>query len=418
MPRNMTAAEIAELAKEPNTEGYSDGLYWAAPNLYVQVRGNSASWLLRYTQRGRHQAMGLGPLRLVTFTEAKRRAIRYMRWVHDGYDPRLIRKAEREAAEAGLQAVADASRAAEFAVAITRASLPTFREAATRFIAEREAGWKDISSTLGWTQRLRDYAYGTIGDLPVDQINVDHIVAILKPVWHTRNPTAQRVRSQIDQILEWCAAHGWRSSENPAAWRGALVIKMGGPVRRERKHFKALPYPQVPRFWQSLAGEGGPDAAALRFQILTVARPTEARLTRWEELDLDQQTWIIPGVRMKSGRQHRIPLSDAAVEVLRSMGPAKEGLVFQSKSGRPLSPAAKRRVIEVLGFNASPHGFRSSFADWSREAAGADRELRELSLAHQERSSTVSAYSRSDLLEPRRVLMARWAAFVTGVDSR
>jgi integrase len=417
-PRNaITPEEIAVLAEDPfNTEGHADGIRWAAPNLFVQFRRNSLTWVLRFQFQGKTKVMGLGPLHRVPFAEAKRRASKYMRYARDGFDPTLVRHAEREAAQTGVRASIVPLMPAYLPAPSVRSAAPTFHEVASDYLALRESKFKDPATAYQWRQQFKDYVYPMIGVLAVDQINVDHIVEVLAPLWWDKNPTARKVRQRVEAVLDYAAVENLRSGANPAAWskRGALPVKLGGSPRHETQHFTAMPYTALPGFWKKLAGAEGTSACALRFLILTAVRSSEARGGDWSEIDTEQRVWTIPGTRMKSGRTHRVPLADAALALLESPPGERTGLVFPGAKGKPLTRPAMVQVLRRLGSDATPHGMRSAFADWAREVAKADREVRELALAHKERNEAVAAYSRSDLLERRRELMASWAAFVAG----
>ena len=396
---SLTLVEIAEMADGANTE-LPDGLYRAAPNLYVQIRGESASYVLRWYRGSHVSTMGLGSLRKVTFDEAKRQAAKCLDLVRSGTDPRLVYRAEKAASKSGAPTPLTMS---------PPSSVPTFRQAARDYLALHEARLKSHDH---WWRSLKTFAFPVIEEVPVDQLTVNHMLAILQPVWHDKHPTAIKLRTQIAKVIDWVLAEHGIDMANPAK-AGSLVIRLGGPANHHPTHHRAISYTQAPAFWSAIEDSVAGDV--VRFMTLTAARPSEALGAQWEHIDLDQRVWTIPGDAMKKGREHRVPLSDAAVEVLeRHYDGQTSGLVFPNPRGKPMDRSVPRRLVKRMGYNATAHGMRSTFADWCREVAKADAEARELALAHQIGNATTRAYARSDLLEPRRELMQQWADFLTG----
>ena len=264
---------------------------------------------------------------------------------------------------------------------------------------------------------MHQHGYPVLGDIPIARVDVEHVVEALRPIWHTQNPKAIQLKSAISQVLEWAEAKGWRTGGNPARSRAVNTL-LGNGVRHEVKHFAAIPVSQMPAFWNRLAQEASTTADILRLQVLCASRPSEAVEARWEEIDLEARLWTIPGERMKKGKAHRIPLSDAVVELLKrrhaAAGAPADGLVFPGKDGKAMHRLGPVELVKKLGFKATAHGMRSLFADWASEVAVAGPDVIERALAHDERSKTVQAYRRSDLLGPRTALMEAWARFLVG----
>ena len=260
---------------------------------------------------------------------------------------------------------------------------------------------------------MHQHGYPVLGDVPIARVDVEHVVEAPRPIWHTHNPKAIQLKSAISQVLEWAEAKCWRTGGNPARSRAVNTL-LGNGVRHEVKHFAAIPVSQMPAFWNRLAQEASTTADILRLQVLCASRPSEAVEARWEEIDLEARLWTIPGERMKKGKAHRVPLSEPAVEMLKRRHAAAGGLVFLGKDGKPTHRLGPVELVKKLGFKATAHGMRSSFADWASEVAGASPDVIERALAHDERSKTVQAYRRSDLLGPRTTLMEAWAKFLAG----
>jgi integrase len=296
-------------------------------------------------------------------------------------------------------------------------AIPTFADAAALYIAAHESGWKNAVHRGQWPQTLATYAFPVIGKMPVDSITSNDVLRVLEPIW-TRTPeAASRVRGRIEAVLSSAKARGWRSGENPAAWRDNLahLLPPKGRVHVVRRH-AALPWRDCPTFLQSLGErDQGMAARALAFTILTAARSGEARGATWDEIDLQAALWSLPAGRMKTGRPHRVPLSEPALDVLRPLlGLRQCALLFPGRDGASqLSDMAFNVVLKRMGrADLTAHGFRSSFRDWVADT-GRAADAAEMALAHVTGNAVVQAYQRSDLLEARRGLMAEWAAFLT-----
>ena len=389
--------DLHRMLYEPNTEGHLDGLRWTGyPGLFVQTRNNNQSWLLRWKVGGKTRVMGLGSCSKVTPRDAADAAARYMELIHQGQDP--IAHRDRERAREGLRPVR------------ARPDVVTFRDAARRYINAREGDWRDARTAVQWTQALRDYAYGTIGDLPLGDVTVDHLVDLLRPIWRTKNPTARKLIQRISQILDYAIVMGWLQGTNVAQAR-AISIRLGR-VHHVTQHRRSIGYARAPELWQALARVDTEPSRALRFLMLTAARPREVTGAMWSEVDLGDRVWTIGAERMKMNREHRVPLADEAIEVLGQPG---EGLLFEGqRRNGTISLSVLGHLIERMGFNGTSHGMRSVFTDWARETTDAHPETVELCLAHRDLNQTRRAYARGDLLETRRALMEQWARFLSG----
>lgn len=368
--------------------------------LWLQVRdAERRSWLFRYRLHGRDREMGLGPLVDVPLAEARDAAAGCRKLVLAGIDPIEHRRAQR----AGQAAAAGAN---------------TFREVATRYIDAHKAGWRNDQHKYQWTQTLTTYAYPHLGDRPVGLVDTAAVMRALEPIWRTKSETATRLRGRIEAVLDYATAHGWRTGDNPARWRGHLSNLLPAPRTVVKvEHHAALPYGEVAAFMVRLAGQGGTAALALRFVILTACRTGEAIGARWQEVDLERAVWTVPGERMKAGREHRVPLSAPALAILAGLAlpdPAPNAFVFPGNAGKALSNMAMTALLRRMDRgDLTVHGFRSSFRDWAAEETNYSREVAEMALAHTLKDKTEAAYRRGDLFAKRAALMADWATFCT-----
>jgi integrase len=357
------------------------------------------SWLFRYQLRGKSHAMGLGALHTVGLAEARQRAQAARHLCLDGIDP------------------LEAKRARKAQIALEAAKAITFRDCAARYIEAHRAAWRSVKHAGQWDVTLARFVYPTIGNLPVAAVDTGHVTQILQPIWVSKSETASRLRGRIEAVLDFAKTHGWREGSNPARWRGHLenVLPKRSKVRRV-KHHAALPWREIGSFMERLTQQKGMAALALRFAILTAARTGEVIGARWSEIDLERGLWVVPESRMKSGKEHRVPLSGAALDVLLAAMPMRnyrtDGFVFPGgKAGAPLSNMAMLVLLRRMGRpDITTHGFRSCLKDWASET-GKSPDLSEAALAHVVGNKVVAAYQRGDLLERRRQLMNQWAAF-------
>ena len=384
----QTVGRLTELnvrrAKKPRL--YNDG-----GGLYLQIaRNGSKSWIFRYGAQGRRYH-GLGPLHAVSLSEAREKARECRRLLLQGDDPIAARRQRSVAAR--LEAAKNMS----------------FAEAAAKYIKAHGAGWRNPKHRQQWTNTITAYVEPVIGKLPVAEIDTALVMRVLEPIWTTKSETASRVRMRVERILAWATVHGYRAGENPARWRGHLdhLLPPLNKVARVRHH-SALPYSDVPSFLAEMRKRSGLAPKMLEFCILTAARTGEAVGAEWDEIDLKAGVWTVPGDRMKAGREHRVPLSDRAIEILLSLPAGARPNVFSlgDKAMWKLLARMKRTDVTV-------HGFRSSFRDWAAELTDYPNHVVEMALAHAVGDKVEAAYRRGDLFDKRRQLMNDWAAFCT-----
>jgi integrase len=295
----------------------------------------------------------------------------------------------------------------------------TFKQCAERFIEAHKPGWSNPKHAGQWSATLATYAYPVIGDIAVDKIGAngdgtDLIMRVLRPIWYSKTETASRVRGRIEAVLDWARAHSYRDGENPARWKGHLdkLLPAKGKVAPV-KHHAALPYADVPSFMEKLRAIEGTAARALEFTILTAARSSEVLLAKRSEIDLESRMWTVPASRMKARREHRVPLSDSAIAIIKTMPADSEYLFPGAKPGKPLSNMAMQMTLRrmELADQAVTHGFRSSFRDWGAETGDYANELLEMAIAHTVSNKVEAAYRRGDLLRKRHALMSDWESF-------
>jgi integrase len=386
----LTAVKVAK-ARIPGMLGDGKGLWLRiAP-------GGSKSWVFRFMLAGRSREMGLGSVDDVTLAEARELARECRKLCTQGIDPIETRRARRAA------------------LRLESARAMTFEECATAYIAAHEVGWKNTKHAKQWRQTLKASVYPVFGSLPAQAVDVGLVMKAVEPIWIEKPETAARIRSRIEAVLDWATARGYRQGENPARWKGHLKNLLPAKTKLRRvEHLAALPYAEIGDFVTQLRQRDGIDARALEFAILTAARAGEVLRATWDEIDLGAPHWTISAERMKADREHRVPLSDRALEILLDMQKFREGaLVFLGgRVGRPLSHMAMLRVLRAMGRDdVTAHGFRSSFRDWAAECTNFPREVVEMALAHTIESKVEAAYRRGDLFEKRRLLMAAWARY-------
>ena len=405
----LQAVAVKALVAAGKPGAHADG-----GNLYLRVADAGAGkWTLRYTVGGKSREMGLGPYDAdgeagLTLAQAREAAEEPRATLRAGLDP--IAERDRKAAEAK----AEADRIAAQAEAKRR----TFADVATLYTAAHSAGWRNAKHRAQWTSTLATYAEPHIGTMPVDEIGTDHVLAILNQIWTAKPETASRVRGRIEAVIDYAMARGWRDTANPARWRGHLanLLPSRSKVRRV-KHHAALPWQDIGGFMGTLRKQGGTAARALEFAILTATRTGETLGARWSEIDMGAAVWMVPGERMKAGREHRVPLSDAALAVLATMAPLRpeegDGYVFPGAAeGKPLSSMAMLMLLRRMKrSDLTAHGFRSTFRDWTEEATSTPHAVAEAALAHTIGDKVEAAYRRGDLFAKRAHLMAEWASY-------
>lgn len=320
---------------------------------------------------GKSREMGLGALADVSLSDARAAATEARKLVKSGIDPLAQREANREAARV--------------AAALAAAKAMTFKECAERFIEAHKAGWKNEKHATQWPNTLRDYAYPVFGELPVQDVDIPLVLKVLEPIWSTKTETASRVRGRIEAVLDWATVRGYRKGDNPALWRGRLshLLPARGKVQTV-EHHAALPYVEIGAFMATLRKREAIAARALEFTILTAARTGEVIGATWDEVDLDGAVWIVPGGRMKAGREHRVPLSEPALAILRTMAEHRSSdSLFPGAKGKPLSNMAMAMLLRRMDrADLTAHGFRSSFRDWAAERTAYPNEVLEMALAH------------------------------------
>jgi integrase len=347
--------------------------------------------------------MGLGSASIVSLAEARDKAMRYRKMLLDDRDPIEERRAAR------------AQRRLETAKAMT------FRQCAEAYIAAHAPAWKNSKHAAQWPATLGMYVYPVFGDLSVQAIDVGLVMKAIEPIWAAKPETASRVRGRIESVLDWAAARGYRTGENPARWRGHLdhLLPARSKVRRV-DHHAALPYAELAEFMIKLKQQDGIGARALEYAILTVARTGEVIGAKWSEIDFKSRLWTIPGERMKAGREHRVPLSDAAIAILEERAVRRESeFIFPGERvGRPLSNMSLLMLLRRMERGEiTVHGFRSSFSDWCAEQTNFPSEVREMALAHAVGDKVEAAYRRGDLLKKRYQLAEAWGRYCQHRDN-
>jgi integrase len=397
------AREIEKLSPAGVRKFKKEGLYGDGAGLHVGPDAgekSGKSWIFRFMLSGRAREMGLGALHTVGLAEARDRARACRLKLLDGVDPLAARDAERNA------------RRLEDAKAIT------FKDAAEQYISGHRASWKNDKHAEQWATTLETYAYPTIGKLAVGAIDTGLVLKVLEPIWTEKAETANRLRGRIATILDWAKVRGYREGENPARWKGHLDQTLPARSKVAKvEHHAALPYAEMSAFMTALRAQDGIAARALEFAILTWARSGEVINARWPEIDFAEKVWTVPGGRMKSGREHRVPLAPRAIEILREMKKLSDtpnGLVFHGrKAGEPLSDNSMWLLVtrRMGRSDLTPHGFRSTSRDWAAERTSYPSEVAEMALAHAVGDKVEAAYRRGDLFQKRRQLAETWAKF-------
>ncbi len=423
---SLNALKVSRAAYPKGRRGPALFLDGQGLNLQIMPTG-SKSWILRFMLNGKPRTMGLGAYgdgsSGVSLAKARELAAEARSLVKSGVDPIGARE----------QAI-NAGRAAA-ALSIARAK--TFKEVALEYVQAQEAGWKNPKHRAQWLSTLDTYAFPILGDLPVADVDADGVEEVLKPIWLSIAETASRLRGRIEAILDFAKAKGWRSGDNPARWKESLKHRLANVSRIKRtEHHPALRWEQAPAFIAALETREGVAAKALLLCILTAARSGEVRGALWSEFDLEKKVWTIPGVKMKAGREHRIPLSDPVLDLLSQLTPLaseKNALMFPSiRTKTKLSDMAFSMLVR--GMNEVPdgkeipwrandgrpivvHGFRSTFRDWCEEATSTPRAVSEAALAHSVENKVEAAYHRTDHFEKRRILMAQWASHCLSLEA-
>ncbi|GAA0333469.1 site-specific integrase [Sphingomonas oligophenolica] len=377
------SATAVKAESRPGRHGDGDGLF-----LMVSATG-AKSWVCRVQKNGRRRDIGLGSAAKVPLAQARKRADEVRGWMEMGLDPVFEKRKAR--------------------------GIPTFKEAAAKVYAATHKTWRNQKHEWQWGRTLEQFVYPTIGNVSVAEVTGPMVRNVLAEIWLSKPETARRVRQRIGAVLDWAYASGYRETEAPMR-----SITKGLPRQpRAAGHYVALPYSEMAGFLAKLRERETLGRLALEFAILTAARSGEVRKAEWSEFDLKRKLWTIPGERMKSGREHVVPLAPAAMRVLDRCEASRgtgSSLVFPSpKPGQALSDMTLMKVLRDMKITATVHGFRSSFRDWVSEATDHQGELAEAALAHAVKDKTEAAYRRGTLLEKRRRLMEDWDAFCHAV---
>jgi integrase len=396
--QRLSALQVSKLTKP--------GLYGDGGGLTLQITPTGAkSWLFRYMIAGKSFGMGLGPTHTVSLAEARQKALSARKLLIDGINPLSVKKQD------------------QFNAALAKAKMMTFDQCANAYILAHRAGWKNAKHADQWTTTIGTYASPVFGHLPVAEIDTGLVVKCLVPIWESKTETATRLRGRIESVLGWAATSGYRTGENPARWKGHLDNLLATISKASRtKHHPSLPWPRIGAFFSSLRERDGISARAVEFVILTACRSGEVRGARWSEFNLENKVWTIPAMRMKAKREHEVPLSDAALALLKSI-PQNGDIVFAGLKAQPLSDMSLTGVIRRMngeknpiwtdtdGKNITVHGFRSSFRMWAAETTSYPREVAEHALAHQLPDAVERAYQRGSQFSKRAALMTEWAEF-------
>jgi integrase len=329
-------------------------------------------------------------------------------------DARDLASALRLRVKAGIDPLQERHKEASEAIAAGQAAKVagvTFNAVAEAYIGANEASWRNDKHRQQWRNTLATYVYPVMGALPVADIGTAHVLKILEPIWAAKPETASRVRGRIETVLDAAKARGYRQGENPARWRGHIAQILPTRARLTRGHHKALPFASIPAFVGGLREREAMAAGALEFAILSAARTNEVLGATWAEVDLDKAVWTIPGARMKAGRDHRVPLSPRALEILKSTQALGKASLFPADKGGKLSAMAMSMLLRRMKADCTVHGFRSSFRDWAAECTGYAHEVCEMALSHTIGNKAEAAYRRGDMFEKRRRLMDDWAAY-------
>lgn len=393
MPKRATELSALQVKRLTKAGFHAVGV---VPGLHLQVGpSGSRSWVLRAMVGAKRRDIGLGGFPAVTLAQARDVAREMREKIRHGVDP----VAERKAARRALMA----AQALEI----------TFAEAARQCHAARAHEFKNLKHRADWLSSLERHAFPSIGRLQVAEVGLAHIVRLLEPIWIEKTETATRVRQRIESVLSWATVHGYRTGDNPARWQGHLDAVLPTPSKLTRvQHHRALPVAEVGGFIRDLRKRQGTAARALEFAILTAARSGEIRFAPWDEFDLAERRWTIPAERMKGGREHRVPLSDDAIAVLKALPRRDDSpFVFPAARGGALSDMSISAVTRRMKVDAVPHGMRSTFRDWCAENTAYPRDVAEMALAHAIPDAVEAAYRRGDLYAKRTRMMDEWSKF-------
>ena len=375
----LSAVQAARIIA-PGRHSDGGGLY-----LFIDQQGRRR-WIFMYTRSGKRTELGLGGGRDLSLANARAEATKLREILAAGGDP----KAERTKDD----------------------HIPTFGESADAYVEAMKPSWRNAKHAAQWTMTLTKYAK-PMRSKPVNEITTQEVLDVLQVLWKRTPETAERLRGRIENVLDAAKAKGHRSGENPARWRGHLDQLLPKRQRLSRGHHTALPYDAMPEFMADLRCRPAVAARALEFAILAAARSGEVLGAQWDEIDIEKKVWIIPAVRMKAGREHRVPLSPRAMDIVEAMAKLESDcyLFPGPKPKKPLSPMAMAMLLRRMKAEVTVHGFRSTFRDWASETTGFSHEVCEMALAHTISNKAEAAYRRGDLFDKRRTLMEAWAGY-------
>lgn len=396
--KELTPLTVSKLRRTGlHAVGGANGL-----GLKVMPSGSRA-WVLRTMVAGKRREYGLGGYPTVTLASARERARAMLDQLFAGIDPAVTKKQ------------------AKSQLAAQKAKAVTFKVVAEQYIAQHEVGWKSQKHAAQWASTLETYAFPVCAHMVSADIDTATVLRILEPIWITKSETASRLRGRIESILDYATAKGLREGLNPARWKGHLSLTLPSKRKvRPIQHHKAIPVKEMPYFFKALKCREGNAARALEFLTLTASRSGEVRGMHWEEVDLAKKIWTVPAERMKAKREHRVPLSKAAIQLLQAQLSLKKGeLVFPgSKPTKQLSDMSLIAVMRRMEVDAVPHGLRSSFRDWVAEESIYPNEVAEMALAHAVPNAVEAAYRRGDLFEKRQAMMEDWAKYLGRTSSQ
>jgi integrase len=386
LPMARTIHKLTDIKAQSNR--LKSGRHSDGGGLYLNVaKGGSKSWVFMWARDGRRREMGLGSYPAVSLAAARKRAEEYRLIVASGANPLVEGRKHDE---------------------------PTFAECVGMFLSSMESQWRNVKHRAQWRMTLDVYCR-PISDMRVSAIGTDEVLGVLNPIWQSKHETASRLRGRIERVLDYAKSRGWRSGENPALWRGHLKNILPARQKLTRGHHAAMPHSHVPSFVQRLRDSEAMAARALELLILTATRSGEVYGATWDEMDLEAAIWIIPDHRTKAGREHRVPLTKRAIEILQPLSEARISYyVFPGqRRNRPLSSSGMDMLMRRMKVNTfTVHGFRSSFRDWAGEETHFPREIAEVALAHIVGDETERAYRRGDAIEKRRKLMQAWEGYL------
>lgn len=387
-PEKKLSPQGVKSLTRPGRHSDGGGLY-----LSIDASGRRR-WVFMFTSNGRRVELGLGSTSTRSLKEAREEAASLRASLARGLDPRVERSKS--------------------------TTKPTFGEFADEYVEAMRPSWRNAKHAAQWSMTLTEYAK-PLRSLPIDAVTTEEILRTLRPIWRRTPETAERLRGRIENVLSSAKAKGLREGENPATWKGHLDQLLPKRQRLTRGHHAALPFNDMAEFFGNLSAKSATTARALQFLILTAARSGEVLGATWSEVDLDRGLWVVPASRMKAGKEHRVPLSEAALNVLKSVGVGlrPEDYLFWGKSpDRPLSNMAMSMLLRRMVPNVTVHGFRSSFRDWAAEVSAFSHEVCEMALAHTIPNKAEAAYRRGDLLDKRRELMEAWANYCLKAGSQ